>query len=171
MTHMQEIQQATLADIPQLNKLINSAYRGDSSKQGWTTEAHLLEGIRCDEEMLGELLQTPSTIFLKYLENDQLLGCVRLDKQGQRMYLGMLAVAPNLQGGGIGKKLLKASEQEALRRQCNVIHMTVISVRPELVAWYERHGYVRTGEVIPFTAETSISKEPLEMLVLEKQVS
>lgn len=168
---MQAIQQATLADVPALNNLINSAYRGESSKRGWTTEAHLLDGIRCDEAMLSSLLQQPGTMFLKYADNNQLLGCVRLDKQESRLYLGMLAVSPELQGGGIGKKLLKASEQEALRQQCNAVHMTVISVRPELVAWYERHGYVRTGEIIPFTAEVSISKEPLEMLVLEKKLS
>jgi len=168
---MQAIQQATPLDVPALNKLINSAYRGDSSKKGWTTEAHLLEGLRCDEAMLSGLLQQPGTIFLKYIENDQLLGCVRLDKQGEKLYLGMLAVSPMMQAGGIGKKLLKASEQEALKQQCNIVQMTVLSARPELVAWYERHGYVRTGEVIPFTAEASVSKEPLELLVLEKKLS
>jgi ribosomal protein S18 acetylase RimI-like enzyme len=172
--NMQVIQQATLPDVPALNELINSAYRGDSAKRGWTNEAHLLDGTRCDEEMLNGFLQEPGTIFLKYLEGDKILGCVKLDKHYDKLYLGMLTVSPELQGGGIGKKLLKASEEEALRQQCNTVYMTVISVRPELIAWYERHGYVHTGEVKPFIADDprfGTPKVPFEMLVLEKKLS
>ena len=67
---------ATEKDIPQLNVLINSAYRGDSSKQGWTTEADLLDGIRTDEESLKELIQQPNSFMLKYEEENKILACV-----------------------------------------------------------------------------------------------
>ena len=134
----------------------------------------MLDGIRSDEEMLSGLMQQPGTIFLKYLDNNETLGCVRLERHGDKLYLGMLSVSPDEQGGGIGKKLLKASEEEALCQSCNAIYMTVISARPELIAWYERHGYARTGEVKPFVAEDpkyGAAKMPLEMVVLQKQLS
>ena len=168
---MPQITQATLNDVPQLNSLINSAYRGDSSRQGWTTEADLLDGVRSDEDLLTEAIKTPNTVLLKYVEDDKLLGCVRLDTHGNKLYLGMLTVSPGQQGKGIGKALLAAADQEALRQDCTSIYMTVISVRAELIEWYERHGYVRTGERKPFKTEDArfgLAKMPLEFVVLEK---
>lgn len=83
------ISKATTQDIPALNILINSAYRGESSKKGWTTEEHLLGGIRTDEANLGELLQKENATILKYTENNQLIGSVYLEKQADKLYLGM----------------------------------------------------------------------------------
>lgn len=170
---MMQIQRAVIDDVPELNRLVNSAYRGESSKQGWTTEADLLDGARSDEALLTEAVVNPQTIFLKYVENGAILGCVRLDLHGQKLYLGMLTVSPTLQGKGIGKELLKAAEQEALRLGCTAIYMSVISVRAELIAWYERHGYVRTGERKPFITEDArfgLAKVPLEFEILERSI-
>jgi ribosomal protein S18 acetylase RimI-like enzyme len=99
------------------------------------------------------------------------LGMVMLKNQGDGLYLGMLTVAPDLQGGGIGKKLLYASETFAKEHGLPKIIMTVISVRTELVAWYERHGYIRTGEVKPFPMDDpkfGLPKQFLEFVVMEK---
>ena len=164
---------ASLHDVPKLNTLINSAYRGESSRQGWTTEADLLDGMRCDEAFLAEALVDPKTIFLKYTDGDDLLGCVRLDKHGEKLYLGMLTVAPQTQGKGIGKALLAAAEEQASKLGCHTIYMTVISVRAELIAWYERHVYKNTGEKKPFITEDNrfgMAKMPLEFVVLEKKL-
>ena len=51
-----KISVVTETDIPALDKLVNSAYRGDSSKKGWTTEADLLDGSRTDEDAINEFL-------------------------------------------------------------------------------------------------------------------
>lgn len=164
---------ASIEDVQELNVLINSAYRGDSSRQGWTTEADLLDGARCDEALLTEALADPKTTFLKYVEDDRLLGCVRLDKHGDKLYLGMLTVSPRTQGKGVGKALLAAAEAKASALRCLTVYMTVISVRTELIEWYERHGYKRTGEKKPFITEDArfgIAKMPLEFVVLEKKV-
>ena len=98
---------ATEKDIPELNSLINSAYRGDSSKQGWTTEADLLGGIRTDEKALKEMMQQKNSFILKYEEENKILACVYLKKENNKLYLGMLTVSPQLQNKGIGKILLK----------------------------------------------------------------
>jgi ribosomal protein S18 acetylase RimI-like enzyme len=167
------ITKATLADVSALNKLINSAYRGESSKKGWTTEANLLEGLRTtEEELTATILDSKNTI-LKYTENDQLIGCVLLIAKEQQLYLGMLTVSPELQNSGIGKKLLQQAEIHALALGLPKIIMTVISVREELLAWYKRNGYADTGAREPFPVSevhTTISVQPLEFIVLEKRI-
>lgn len=164
---------ASQNDIPELVVLINSAYRGDGSKQGWTTEADLIGGLRTDQEHLLETFLLPGTTFLKYTdEAGKILGCMRLQKQSDRLYLGMLTVSPTLQGKGIGKQFLLAADEHARREGCRAIFMTVFSVRTELIAWYERHGYYKTGETVPFqpNEKFEIVTQALEFLVLEKEV-
>ena len=104
---------ATGEDAAAIDTLVNSAYRGDSSKQDWTTEADLLDGGRTDADHIREIMQKPGTTLLKYVDNREILACMELRQEGQKLYLGMLTVQPNLQGKGIGKELLKAAEAEA----------------------------------------------------------
>jgi len=167
------ITKATLEDVLELDKLVNSAYRGDSSRQGWTTEADLLDGTRTDAEGIAELIETPGTLLLKYVEAAKILGCVELKNENGKLYLGMLTVQPNLQGKGIGKKLLFEAEAEARNQNCSSIFMTVISARKELIEWYVRHGYTMTGERKPFSFTDPRFGQPkmkLEFVVLEKKV-
>lgn len=164
---------ATVGDAASLNQLVNNAYRGDASRQGWTTEADLLDGTRIDEDALRQLLQQSNTTVLKYEEGNALMGCVELRRENDKLYLGMLSVQPNTQGKGIGKKLLSAAEEFAKEKKCPKIFMTVISVRKELIDWYLRHGYALTGERKPFVVPDTrwgIPKQNLEFVVLEKAI-
>ena len=167
------ITKATLQDIPSLNILINSAYRGETSKKGWTTEANLLEGKRTNEEELTETILNPKNTILKYTENDKIIGSVLLVEKKHQLYLGMLTVSPELQNSGIGKKLLAEAENHAKALGLSSIIMTVISVREELIAWYKRHGYVDTGEREAFPESgihVTVSEVPLEFIYLEKRI-
>lgn len=167
------ITKATIEDIPALTTLINSAYRGETSKKGWTTEAHLLEGKRTDEQEMTEIFLDPKNTILKFTENDKIIGSVLLVEKENQLYLGMLTVSPELQNSGIGKKLLAAAENQAKSLGLSSIIMTVISVREELVAWYKRHGYVDTGKREAFPESeihTTVSAEPLEFIYLEKSI-
>lgn len=167
------ITQATLQDIPALTILINSAYRGETSKKGWTTEANLLEGKRTDEEEMTEIFLDSKNTILKFTDNNAIIGSVLLVEKGHQLYLGMLTVSPELQNSGIGKKLLAEAENHAKALGLSSIIMTVISVREELVAWYKRHGYVDTGEREAFPESeihVTISAKPLEFIYLEKKI-
>jgi ribosomal protein S18 acetylase RimI-like enzyme len=167
------ITKATLQDIPALNILINSAYRGETSKKGWTTEANLLEGKRTNEEELTETILNPKNTILKYTENDKIIGSVLLVEKENQLYLGMLTVSPELQNSGIGKQLLAEAENHAKALGLSSIIMTVISVREELIAWYKRHGYVDTGEREAFPESgihVTVSEVPLEFIYLEKRI-
>jgi ribosomal protein S18 acetylase RimI-like enzyme len=162
---------ATPADVPALVALINQAYRSKAAHQAWTTEDHLLEGPRIDEAGLHEMLRAPKATLLKYLDaNGNLIGCVYLQRQGCHLYLGTLAVAPSAQGQGVGKQLLAQADDYARQQSCSHLKITVLSARPELVAWYERHGYVQTGEAEPFPETLRFGKprQLLTLLVLEK---
>jgi ribosomal protein S18 acetylase RimI-like enzyme len=168
------ISPAGLADIPALVKLVNTAYRGEESRKGWASEAHLLTGnARTDEAALTEQLQTPGAVILKGIDDTgELIACVYLEKQANKLYLGMLSVLPGLQGGGIGKQLLAAATTYAQQQGCTSVIMTVISARDTLIDWYERHGYTRNGQTAPFPTDNryGVPTQPLEFVVLEKKI-
>jgi ribosomal protein S18 acetylase RimI-like enzyme len=168
------ITKVVAADIASLNTLINSAYRGEFSKKGWTTEAHILEGSRTTEAELLEIIQDKHNTILKYSEHNKIIGCVLLKAKENELYLGMLTVSPELQNSGIGKKLLQQAEVFAAELGLPKIVMTVISVREELISWYKRNGYVDTGVREPFPVSevfNPTTQEPLEFMVLEKIIS
>ena len=167
------ITNATLEDVSTLNKLINSAYRGESSKKGWTTEANILEGSRTTKKELTEIIQDKKNTILKFTENNEIIGCVLLIEKKEQLYLGMLTVSPELQNSGIGKKLMQQAEIHASALGLPKIVMMVITVREELISWYKRNGYVDTGVREPFPSSdvfSQTSNEPLEFMVLEKRI-
>jgi ribosomal protein S18 acetylase RimI-like enzyme len=168
------IQIAELKDATALTILLNSAYRGESSKKGWTTEAHLIAGdVRTNDEQVVDVIKTAGSVMLKYIdEKNKIIGCVNLQKHGNKIYLGMFSVFPEMQGSGIGKKILQAAEEYTLQSSCSIIYMTVISARTELIDWYKRHGYVDTNERKPFVEDDVTGKhlEQLTFAVLEKKL-
>jgi ribosomal protein S18 acetylase RimI-like enzyme len=173
MTDTLTISRLVNKDIEELINLVNSAYRGESSKIGWTTEADLLDGIRTDQRSIQALIQKPGAIILAATdETSRMVGCVYLQQQGQQLYLGMLTVAPAIQAKGIGKRLLFAAEKYGREINCTSIIMSVIDIREELIDWYKRKGYQSTGETKPFPADPAfgIPKQPLQFIVLEKKI-
>lgn len=166
---------ASKDDIPQILELVNNAYRGEEAKKGWTHEADLIEGnLRIDENQLAGMFDHPNAVILKCRQEEgKISGCVYLEKKKNKLYLGMLSVRPELQAKGIGKILLRAAEEYAHAQNCNLIEMTVISVRQELIAWYERNGYLITGATEPFPDDDrfGIPRHPIEFIVMEKRLS
>ncbi len=165
---------ATLADIVAIKDLLNRAYRGESSKQGWTTEADLIAGdTRTDDKNVQEVMQQTDSVFLLYKNDDHFItGCVNLQKHGPKIYLGMFSVLPKSQGSGIGKQLLLAAEEYAHEINSLAIYMSVITLRTELINWYMRRGYADTGERKPFIEDGLTGKhlQPLEFMILEKSL-
>ncbi len=163
---------AAAVDSIAIKNLLNSAYRGETSKQGWTTEARFIAGdTRTNDTKLQQIMEQPGSIFLKYTnEQQKIIACVNLQQHGIKIYLGMFSVSPQLQGGGIGKQILQAAEEYAGHIKAALIYMTVITARTELINWYKRNGYADTGERKPFVEDEISGKhlQPLEFMVLEK---
>lgn len=167
------ISHATIEDAPALVSLINSAYRGDVSTRGWTSEAHIIgDEVRILQPQLEDLLQKPTITFLKANnEVGGLEGCVFLEKRGEQLYLGMLSVDPNLQARGTGKQLMLAAEEHAREQGCSSIYMRVINLRKELIAWYIRRGYYDTGRTENYEApDLEKIKIPFHFVILQKDL-
>lgn len=139
-------------DVEAIVKLVDSAYRGEPSRAGWTTEADLLAGQRTDAEAVREIIADNTNRLILAEAGGELVGCCRIQQEGAgRAYLGMFAVMPERQGAGIGHSLLVEAEGFAVQEwEVNEIRMTVIAQRADLIGWYERRGYRRSGESEPF---------------------
>jgi len=162
------VRAAGSADLRDLHLMVERAYRGDSARRGWTHEADLLTGPRIAFASLEAMVADIRQRLLVAERSNAIIGCVALIPQEEGLvYLGLLCVDPEAQAGGVGKAIIAAAEDAAITMGANRIEMTVISVRRELIAYYERRGFRRTGEKRPFPVELG---PRLEMVVLEKPV-
>ncbi|QDY75516.1 GNAT family N-acetyltransferase [Streptomyces qinzhouensis] len=143
---------ATDADVPALVVLVQSAYRGDGGERGWTTESHLIGGRRIDEAGIRAVMTADDSRMIAVTgDGGEVVACFQLERRGDRAYFGLFAVRPGLQGNGLGRRVITEAEQLAAEGWgTTVMEMTVISVREDLIAWYERRGYRRTGSLSPF---------------------
>jgi len=192
---------ATRDDVNAIVALVESAYRGDASRAGWTTEADFLDGRRTGaDEVLAQIERAASRILMaetdfpkhastssrepKSVSNKSLggssptadrnlLACAHVADEDGAGYFGMFSVQPGLQNTGIGKAMLAEAERIAREEwKLPAMRMTVIDIRAELIAWYERRGYRRTGILKPFPygdARFGIPKrDDLRFEILEK---
>lgn len=144
---------ATAADADAVVALAQSAYRGDASRAGWTTEAELLDGPRTDAPMVRDLIAADGSVVLvadDAVRPGSLLACCHLERRGDATYLGLFAVRPDTQGQGVGATMLAAAEAHARGWGARRLELTVLNHRPELVAWYARVGFALTGDTVPF---------------------
>ncbi len=170
---MRHWRDAEAADISALVALIESAYRGDASRAGWTTEADLLGGNRTSTAMLAETFGDPNQTMLVCEEAGAIIACVTLERRDGYGYVGTVSVKPELQGGGLGRELLTQAETVLQARwSLPLARMTVIAQRPELIAWYERRGYRLTDATAPFPYGDSRfgapKRDDLYFVILEK---
>ncbi|MEU9037650.1 GNAT family N-acetyltransferase [Streptomyces sp. NPDC048352] len=142
---------AVAADVPALVALLDEAYRGDASRGGWTTEADFLTGQRTDADMVQQVVDAPDGALVVVERAGALVACCQLEHREDHVYFGMFAVRPELQGAGLGKEILAEAERRAREVWgAKEMRMTVLTVREELIAFYLRRGYRRTGELSPF---------------------
>jgi ribosomal protein S18 acetylase RimI-like enzyme len=163
-------------DVVAVVGLVESAYRGDSSRAGWTSEAHLLGGQRTDESEIAGLIAREDSLVLVAEMDGRLVGCCHLERRpGDVAYLGLLAVQPSQQGSGIGRTVVDEAERIAAAWGGTQLEMTVIRQREDLIAWYRRLGYEETGESRPFPYGDERFGEPrrddLEFVVLARPLT
>jgi len=157
-------------DIKDLVRLVNLAYRGGAAA-GWTSEERYLDGSRTDDESIAALISQSGAVMLKCVDGSgALVGCVHLEKEERDLHLGTFAISPEIQAQGLGRFLLERADEYAREHGCDRIVITVVSVRTELIAWYERRGYVRTGNRIPFPAKWGKPKFEVDFVEMEKLV-
>jgi ribosomal protein S18 acetylase RimI-like enzyme len=143
---------AQAGDVPAIVGLVESAYRGEASLAGWTSEAHLLDGQRTDAAAVSAVLDRLGSVMLLAEAGGELVGCCQLERRQEgEAYFGMFSVRPGRQGRGWGGAILAEAERVARERwSAGTMAMSVLAQRPDLIAWYERRGYRRTGQTRPF---------------------
>jgi ribosomal protein S18 acetylase RimI-like enzyme len=168
-----QLQRVTERDLAEIVDLTNLAFRGN---QGWTIESKYIEGQRINLEMLQEdMKEHPEAMLLIWRDESAgtLFGSVWLEpKEGGVWSMGLLAVRPEEQGQQLGRRMLEASEAAMRERGAEKVVISVVNVRKRLIDWYERRGYVRTGEMKPFPYGDERVGRPLrddlEFVILEK---
>jgi ribosomal protein S18 acetylase RimI-like enzyme len=160
---------AKTADAPQIVALVNSAYRGESSRAGWTTEAELLDGVRTYDDEIASLISTPRSHILIGLVGEEIVASMHLQLVSDAAFLGMFAVRPTGQAAGVGKAMMAEAETVVKREwTAKKILMDVISVRAELIAFYERRGYTRTGKMNDFPVSKDLWTPKAKDLMLAR---
>jgi ribosomal protein S18 acetylase RimI-like enzyme len=166
---------ATINDVPELNTLVNKAYRGEESQKGWTTEAGIVDGTRSDEKMLIDHINTKNGVIYKYVDDltDEITAAVYYEVKESKLYFGMLSVSPQAQGKGIGKSLLDHAVAYGQQHHCKLLTGTIIETRSELKDWYFRYGFRTNGNKLPFPDDPrcGIPKVPVELLEIEKDIT
>lgn len=163
---------ADLIDAESIARLINTAYRGESSRKGWTTEADILDGLRTTTADITNIIKRKDAFILIGVQNNEIIATICCELQviafKHTVHFGMIAVKPSLQNRGHGKDMINAAETMT-RREWRVagFHMTVISLRTELIAFYERLGYQRTGEFEQFPKKPDLWQPKVEGLSLQ----
>lgn len=175
MTGHATFRAATPDDVEAIVALVESAYRGESSRAGWTTEADLLDGQRTDPDGVRSSITAPDSVVVLAEHDGALAACCHVERRDNRCYFGMFAVAPVRQGGGLGGQVMAYAEDLARTRWgCTVMEMTVIRQRTDLIAFYERRGYTDTGRRSPFPYGDERFGLPrrgdLEFTLLEKEL-
>lgn len=141
---------AVKADVKAIVDLVNVAYRPAPHLQGWAHESNLVTGDRTSPQQVEKLLTTESWVLLVLL-NGEIAGCAHGKRLGTTCQIGMFATHPRVQNQGIGHQLLNHAEQFAAK-SCNTtsIEISVLTGRPELLAFYERRGYFSEGQPEPY---------------------
>lgn len=159
---------AIQSDTPVLFSLINSAYRGDSARSGWTNEADLVGGLRVTEEEISSIISTPDQSFLLALYGEEIVGCVHLKFILGEVQINMLTIHPEKQNQKIGASLFSEIERLARLSAKSAMTLSVIHVRKELIAYYERKGFVLTGQSEPFPPQYPAKIPGLLLLEMKK---
>ena len=157
-----EFRFATEDDLPAVHALIESAYRGDASRAGWTTEADLVKGPRTDAEELLAIVRSPDAEILTAYDEGVLVASCHLERRPDAGYFGMFSVRPHGQASGLGSTVLREAER-VVREDWHRprMMMWVLEPRTELIAWYERRGYARTGDSVDFPYDESATAGPM----------
>lgn len=166
---------ANKLDAEAIARLVNQAYQPKADAAGWTHEADLVDGGRTSVRQVAEIIAAPDSLMLVGLKGLEVVACVHVEREGKHCHIGMFAVNPALQGAGVGKQLLAyAEEQASLVFGAQKLVMFVLAARTELIAYYLRRGYQKTGVALDYTQLADAGKPKLAGLkveVLEKQLN
>lgn len=82
---------------------------------------------------------------LVYDEENEIKGMVTVSFKEKIAQIGLISVADGQQGKNIGSKLLEATENQALKNNCTVLHVYTQKKNLPACNFYEKNGYSVSG--------------------------
>lgn len=150
---------ATTEDRDRLVPFINRAFAPDN---------YFKRTERTNPSQVAEYLR--KGVFLLLEDAGELYGLLYAElRENGRGYIGMIATDPDRQGGGIGTQLLQIGEEFCRDHGTRVIELSVVNLRPDLVAWYQRKGYRVVGEAPYVRPEVLVL--PCHFILMEKNLA
>jgi ribosomal protein S18 acetylase RimI-like enzyme len=161
---------ATKEEAPQLQNLIHAAFRFTDASVEWIGSPELANTFNMDINVIIERIASPENVFFIVSDtpNGPTIACVNVFKKAPDYgRIALLAVDPTIQRGGLGKIVMKKAERY-LKEELGVkrIGLNALHTRKGLIAWYERQGYVKTGDVEKITTERY--EEEIVLIEFEK---
>ncbi|KAJ9488798.1 hypothetical protein VN97_g4481 [Penicillium thymicola] len=147
---------ATEKDAAQLQQLVESAFRAEDSRKGWTDDLGLSSSFHLDvQDILAMINKLDSVMLMATDDQNTLVGSIGTSKRdANQARLYMLAVDTSVQRGGIGRQILAYAEDYCQQTWgVTTLGLNALSNREELISWYSRRGYKPTGETSPFPRE------------------
>jgi len=165
---MLSFHKAELSDAAAIAELVNSAYRGETSRVGWTTEADLLDGLRITTPEVATLIRREDAFVLAGVLRDQVVACIACEHHENTAKFGLIAVKPALQNKGYGREMIQAAQAITAREwRVSGFYMSVITLRTELIEFYERLGFERSGQFEDFPEKPDLWQPKVQPLALE----
>ncbi|HWO20799.1 MAG TPA: GNAT family N-acetyltransferase [Kofleriaceae bacterium] len=131
------VRRAQLADAPSLADLINRAYE---------IEVFFVDGQRTNADEIAAMMRTGTFLVLERSgDRPTLAGAVYVEARPEAGYLGMLSVAPELQGMGLGTRLVRIAEAMCEAMGAPTVRLRIVNLREELGRWYRSLGYEEIG--------------------------
>ncbi|TQN64616.1 IAA acetyltransferase [Colletotrichum shisoi] len=146
---------ATPDDAPQLQQLVQAAFRAEDSRAGWTADMELGRSFHYSVEEVLKTINNPEAVVIMAIDQDGVLvGSVDAIKRANGLArFAMLSVDPTRQRGGVGRRLLAHAEEHARQWGVDTFGLNALSSRASLLEWYGRCGYIKTGETSPFPVD------------------
>jgi GNAT superfamily N-acetyltransferase len=152
------IRVAVPGDTEAIARLINTAF---------IVERVAIDGDRTNPENVCALMNIGRFLLAEGAAG--LVGCVYVERRGEHSYLGLLSVAPQFQGRGLGRQLVAAAEDYSRQIGCRAVDLRIVSARAELLPFYRRLGYIENGTA-PFPADVQ-TKVPSHFILMTKPLA
>ncbi len=129
------VRRAHADDSPAIAALVNRAYQ---------VESFFVDGERTNAAEIAEMSRTGAFLVLEQARGE-LAAAVFVDSHGDSAYIGMLSVSPDMQGRGLGKRLVRIAEALGEAMGCSSVGLKIVNLREDLGRWYRSLGYEEVG--------------------------
>jgi len=130
-----QIRSASTDDIPVITDVINAAF---------AVESFFVQGDRISRDGVEKLFET-GKLFVAESSDAVIVAAVYVEIRGDHGYFGVLSVAREHRGKGLGGRMIGVAENYAREHGCRQMDLSLVDLRTELPPMYRKFGYEISG--------------------------